>query len=92
MDFVLAVLPWTFLWRLLLKRRELSGILLAMSMGAVYVTTFHPALIPTSQTLSRAGVVAIIKCLQLPQLDSGDSCKSKEPCLRRMQRANHRRT
>ena len=39
MDFVLAALPWTFLWRLLLRRREMLGILIAMSMGAVYVAT-----------------------------------------------------
>ncbi|KAK1829704.1 hypothetical protein QBC39DRAFT_262389 [Podospora conica] len=57
MDFVLAALPWTFLWQVLLNRRERLGILVAMSMGAV------------------AGVVAIFKCLQLPQLGSGDSYK-----------------
>ncbi|KAH6838547.1 hypothetical protein B0I37DRAFT_387145 [Chaetomium sp. MPI-CAGE-AT-0009] len=34
-DFVLAALPWTFLYRLMLKRKEKIGILLAMSMGVV---------------------------------------------------------
>ncbi len=34
-DFVLAVLPWTFLYSLTLKKKEKAGILVAMSMGAV---------------------------------------------------------
>lgn len=35
MDFVLAALPWTFLWGLLLRKPEKAGILVAMSMGVV---------------------------------------------------------
>lgn len=35
MDFILAVLPWTFLYRLKLKKNEKLGILVAMSMGVV---------------------------------------------------------
>ena len=34
-DFVLAAIPWTFLWGIMLKRKEKAGILIAMSMGAV---------------------------------------------------------
>lgn len=34
-DFILAVLPWTFLRDLTLKRKEKVGVLIAMSMGAV---------------------------------------------------------
>ena len=34
-DFTLAVLPWTFLYNMLLKRREKVGILIAMSMGVM---------------------------------------------------------
>jgi len=35
MDFVLAVLPWTFLYTLTLRSKEKVGVLVAMSMGAV---------------------------------------------------------
>ncbi|KAK0640563.1 hypothetical protein B0T16DRAFT_336150 [Cercophora newfieldiana] len=34
-DFILAVLPWTFLYSITLKNKEKVGILVAMSMGAV---------------------------------------------------------
>ena len=34
-DFILAVLPWTFLYSLTLRKKEKLGILVAMSMGAV---------------------------------------------------------
>lgn len=34
-DFILAGLPWTFLYSLTLKKKEKLGILVAMSMGAV---------------------------------------------------------
>jgi len=35
MDFTLAVLPWTFLWKLRMRKREKVGILIAMSMGVM---------------------------------------------------------
>jgi hypothetical protein len=35
MDFVLAALPWTFLYNLHLRKREKVGILIAMSMGTM---------------------------------------------------------
>jgi len=35
MDFILAALPWTFLWGLLLRKTEKIGISVAMSMGVV---------------------------------------------------------
>ena len=34
-DFTLAALPWTFLYNMLLRRREKAGILTAMSMGVM---------------------------------------------------------
>jgi hypothetical protein len=34
-DLILAVLPWTFLYSMTLKRKEKMGILVCMSMGAV---------------------------------------------------------
>ncbi|KAK4141850.1 uncharacterized protein C8A04DRAFT_30542 [Dichotomopilus funicola] len=34
-DFILALLPWTFLYTLTLRKKEKVGILVAMSMGAV---------------------------------------------------------
>ncbi|KAK0617731.1 hypothetical protein B0T14DRAFT_434044 [Immersiella caudata] len=34
-DFILAVLPWTFLYSITLKTKEKVGILVAMSMGAI---------------------------------------------------------
>jgi len=34
-DFILAVLPWTFLYSLTLRKKEKWGILVAMSMGVV---------------------------------------------------------
>jgi len=34
-DFVLAALPWTFLWKLRMRKREKLGILIAMSMGVL---------------------------------------------------------
>jgi hypothetical protein len=34
-DFTLAALPWTFLYHMLLRRREKAGILIAMSMGVM---------------------------------------------------------
>ena len=34
-DFILAVLPWTFLYNMTLQKREKFGILVCMSMGAV---------------------------------------------------------
>ncbi|KAI6088559.1 hypothetical protein F4821DRAFT_268795 [Hypoxylon rubiginosum] len=33
MDFVLALLPWTFIWKLNLRRKEKVGVAVAMSMG-----------------------------------------------------------
>ncbi|KAK0717511.1 hypothetical protein B0T26DRAFT_710099 [Lasiosphaeria miniovina] len=50
MDFVLALLPWTVIWNLQMKRREKVGVALAMSMGifagatAVVKTTVIPTL------------------------------------------------
>ncbi|KAK1756326.1 hypothetical protein QBC47DRAFT_321507 [Echria macrotheca] len=35
MDFTLAILPWTFLYNLLLQRKEKIGVLVAMSMGVI---------------------------------------------------------
>lgn len=35
LDFFLAFLPWTFLWGIMLKKKEKFGILIAMSMGVV---------------------------------------------------------
>ncbi|KAL1893748.1 hypothetical protein Sste5346_006251 [Sporothrix stenoceras] len=32
-DFILALLPWNFLWNLQMQRREKAGVLIAMSMG-----------------------------------------------------------
>lgn len=34
-DFILAVLPWTFLYRLTLRKKEKLGVLVCMSMGVV---------------------------------------------------------
>ncbi|KAK4220525.1 hypothetical protein QBC38DRAFT_462521 [Podospora fimiseda] len=34
-DFILALIPWKFLWGLTLKKKEKWGILIAMSMGVV---------------------------------------------------------
>jgi len=34
-DFVLAALPWTFLWNLRMRRREKIGVAVAMSMGVM---------------------------------------------------------
>ena len=33
MDFVLALLPWSILWHLQMKRREKIGVGIAMSLG-----------------------------------------------------------
>jgi hypothetical protein len=33
MDFVLAILPWTFLWKLKMRRAEKLGVAVAMSFG-----------------------------------------------------------
>ncbi|KAK1751933.1 hypothetical protein QBC47DRAFT_306866 [Echria macrotheca] len=54
MDFVLAALPWTFLRKLHMAKREKIGIGVAMSMGIL------------------AGIVGIIKCIELPILETGD--------------------
>ncbi|KAG7284921.1 hypothetical protein NEMBOFW57_009536 [Staphylotrichum longicolle] len=35
MDFTLAILPWTFMWNIALRRKEKIGVVVAMSMGAV---------------------------------------------------------
>jgi len=35
MDFTLAILPWTFLWKIRMQKREKLGILIAMSMGII---------------------------------------------------------
>jgi hypothetical protein len=35
MDFVLAALPWTFLWKLRMRRKEKIGVGIAMSVGIV---------------------------------------------------------
>ncbi|KAK4031333.1 hypothetical protein C8A01DRAFT_51553 [Parachaetomium inaequale] len=35
MDFTLAILPWTFIWNILLRSKEKIGVVVAMSMGAV---------------------------------------------------------
>lgn len=37
-DFVLALLPWTVIWGLQMKKKEKFGIALAMSMGILYAT------------------------------------------------------
>jgi hypothetical protein len=38
MDFVLALLPWSLLWKLQMNKREKVGIVVAMSMGIMSVT------------------------------------------------------
>jgi hypothetical protein len=35
MDLVLALLPWTVIWKLQMKRKEKIGVALAMSMGVL---------------------------------------------------------
>jgi hypothetical protein len=35
MDLVLAILPWTVIWKLQMKRKEKIGVALAMSMGVL---------------------------------------------------------
>ena len=35
MDFVLAILPWTVIWKVALRSKERIGVVVAMSMGAV---------------------------------------------------------
>jgi len=35
MDFVLALLPWTIVWNLTMKKAEKIGVAVAMSMGVL---------------------------------------------------------
>ena len=76
LDFFLAFLPWTFLWGIMLRKKEKFGILIAMSMGVMYVapasSLFYEALtiVPDS-----AGAFGIVKCYELPYLGKGDICK-----------------
>lgn len=37
MDLVLALLPWLLIWKLTLSKKEKFGMLVAMSMGVLYV-------------------------------------------------------
>ena len=41
MDFVLAMLPWKLLLSMRMRKREKLGIIIAMSMGILYV--YHPS-------------------------------------------------
>jgi hypothetical protein len=36
-DFVLALLPWTIVWNLQMKKKEKMGVAFAMSLGILYV-------------------------------------------------------
>jgi hypothetical protein len=39
MDVALAFLPWKYIWSLQMSKKEKAGVVLAMSMGVLYVTS-----------------------------------------------------
>jgi hypothetical protein len=84
MDFVLAAIPWTFLPGLTLAKREKIGIAIAMSMGIMSVALPVQGVATTrpeaDQPPRRAGSVAIVKCVQLPVLETKDACESFSRC------------
>jgi len=41
MDITLALLPWTLIWKLQMKKKEKAGVAIAMSMGILYVPSNH---------------------------------------------------
>lgn len=43
MDIVLAFVPWKVIWSLTMNKKEKFGVLVAMSMGVLYV---HPSPLP----------------------------------------------
>jgi len=76
-DFTLALLPWRILWHLQMERKEKAGVLVAMSMGALYVVPSSPkpppAKIPTD--VCSAGMASIMKTVKIPSLSSFDISK-----------------
>ncbi len=78
MDFTLALLPWTLIWKLQMKPKEKAGVAIAMSMGILYAVL--PALnhlhVSTADTLGSAGITAIVKTSKIPTMLSNDMCKS----------------
>lgn len=81
-DFVLALLPWTLLIGLQMKRAEKIGVGVAMSMGFLYV--YLPNLLNSSCIYSpaenyRAGICAMVKTIKLPTLSDPDGCKTPFP-------------
>ena len=54
MDLALSILPWKLLWSLQMQKKEKIGVIIAMSMGLVYVRS-PPALISCLPTSHRQG-------------------------------------
>jgi hypothetical protein len=67
-DFVLALLPWTIVWNLQMKRKEKLGVAFAMSLGILYVD-------PSTKQMFSAKSSQCRRCLDSENhLSSGAVC------------------
>jgi len=79
MDFVLALLPWTVVWGLTMRKTEKIGVAVAMSMGVLYVPARGSRrrslpVVPCADKnrVPSAGVTGIIKTAKFPAMLSPD--------------------
>ena len=81
MDIILALLPWTIIWKLTMRKMDKIGVAICMSMGIVLVvSTVHNPWKPPSSCqsltnpliLSSAGIIGIVKTSKFPAMLSPD--------------------
>ena len=81
MDVALAFLPWKYIWSLQMSKKEKAGVVLAMSMGVLYVTSFRYPRGSCTTNCNSAGAAAGLKTATLPTV-------ATDPCKLRCQREN----
>ncbi|OIW27870.1 hypothetical protein CONLIGDRAFT_646091 [Coniochaeta ligniaria NRRL 30616] len=72
-DFVLALLPWKIILSLQMKMHEKIGVAIAMSLGLLYVANHNLSpVVDHTDTLPRAGIVGIMKIVQITTITGGE--------------------
>jgi len=82
LDIILAILPWPLIWTLQMTKREKFGVALAMSMGFMCVVSKACAVGTRERLLTcllSAGIVTIVKTVQIAKLFAQDMCQSTQP-------------
>lgn len=68
-DFLFALLPWQFIWRLPIKRMEKLSVLVGLSLGIMCVSLYLPCIKKARLTVTlRAGAFGIKRTMQIQKL------------------------